>query len=1044
MKVKSEIFVILIVVCILLSVSAVSASEITSGIDGNSNQHSSMEANWDLNLSSGGDGGSFEDESSFTALSRDINESGEGLKLTHDYRFNESIDRVNLEKWGFILVPVVKDKFVIDGEGHVIDGAGSGASLYLPNAKGEIVINDVTFKNFNVSVLSNYGKVTLNNVSFTGFNNSNNDIIVSYSDSELVANNCSFHSNLANHMIKGEYSRTTVSDSRFYGNGNGGAAIFTSRWQLIVTNSSFEDFTYRNGAIIEFKGDRFEISGSRFVHSRSNLSGGAILAKYFPNIYSSEPVMNYPFVFRDCVFENLSCGNDGGAIHIDLDSASHNIPKTMNVISSNFTGCSARFGGAISILGGTLNVFECNFENNTAGFEGGAIYSSWTNLNITGSSFICNLAAETAGAIYFDKHNLTIAGSSFRDNRAHGESSDATNAIYAHEVDLCFSDCVFENGGLSVYADFAGDCEIENVEKNDDIFLLDNHDYILSVENRGIRINLTGNEIVVDELPSKFDARDWGWVTPVKVQGDNDDCWAFATVASLETSLLKSTGVAYNLSQNYVQKLQLKYYDVGDLRNSLTGFSYSGLGYALSWYGVLAMDSEYDDRGMITDVDMDTERIHLQDAIFIYTGLNDTIDQLKRAILKYGAVSVQKWVNEPEEEIPTEGEDIAIMDHDTHFVSLIGWDDSVPIRDDQKGVWIAKDSLYGFSPLAYTTFPQIDYYAIAPQRVAVAYIFENTVDYHVNYQTDLTCLAGFDENYTYYSNEFTSEYDELIGAVGTYFNESGIDYSFDVFINGEKVHSQSGTSEFAGFRTIVLSKYIPIREDDIFKVVFKSNSVPYQAWSRVHYLNGTSLASDNGESWTDFALLNKTICLKVYTVRDDSEVIGNRDIAVDYSSGSCFSVKVVTADGHAVGAGAIVKFTINGKTVSVRTNSNGVAKIKITQAPGKYTIKTTYNGKTFKNTVNVKHVLTAYKLTVKKTAKKFTLKATLKINGKLQKGKLVSFKLNGKTYKVKTNAKGVAQKTLSKNVIKKLKKGKTYTVKVTYIKDTVKSSVKVM
>ena len=57
--------------------------------------------------------------------------------------------------------------------------------------------------------------------------------------------------------------------------------------------------------------------------------------------------------------------------------------------------------------------------------------------------------------------------------------------------------------------------------------------------------------------------------------------------------------------------------------------------------------------------------------------------------------------------------------------------------------------------------------------------------------------------------------------------------------------------------------------------------------------------------------------------------------------------------------------------------------------------------------------------------------------------KYYKFKFNGKTYKAKTNAKGVAQKTLTKKVINKLKKGKTYTVKVTYLKDTIKTTVKV-
>ena len=59
-------------------------------------------------------------------------------------------------------------------------------------------------------------------------------------------------------------------------------------------------------------------------------------------------------------------------------------------------------------------------------------------------------------------------------------------------------------------------------------------------------------------------------------------------------------------------------------------------------------------------------------------------------------------------------------------------------------------------------------------------------------------------NHTYYSDEFTSKYNESIGAVGTYFNDSGIDYSFDIYVNGKLVHSQNGTSEFAGYKTIVL------------------------------------------------------------------------------------------------------------------------------------------------------------------------------------------------------------------------------------------------
>jgi hypothetical protein len=169
----------------------------------------------------------------------------------------------------------------------------------------------------------------------------------------------------------------------------------------------------------------------------------------------------------------------------------------------------------------------------------------------------------------------------------------------------------------------------------------------------------------------------------------------------------------------------------------------------------------------------------------------------------------------------------------------------------------------------------------------------------------------------------------------------------------------------------------------------------------------------------------------------------SKNIAVDYAGESYFTAKLVSSDGKIVVGGESVIFVINGKTVTVKTDKNGIAKIKISEVPNKYAIITIYNGKTYKNTVTVKQVLKVSKVTVKKTAKKFSLKAKLKINGKFVKGKIIIFKFNGKTYKVKTNSKGTAQKTLKKNVIKKLKKGKTYAVKVTYLKDTVKSSVKV-
>ncbi len=70
------------------------------------------------------------------------------------------------------------------------------------------------------------------------------------------------------------------------------------------------------------------------------------------------------------------------------------------------------------------------------------------------------------------------------------------------------------------------------------------------------------------------------------------------------------------------------------------------------------------------------------------------------------------------------------------------------------------------------------------------------------------------------------------------------------------------------------------------------------------------------------------------------------------------------------------------------------------------------------------------------------MKSTLK-GKKPIKGKKLTFKFKGKTYKAKTNKKGIAKITVKKSVLKKLKVGKKVKYQVTYLKVTVKKSVKV-
>ena len=169
-------------------------------------------------------------------------------------------------------------------------------------------------------------------------------------------------------------------------------------------------------------------------------------------------------------------------------------------------------------------------------------------------------------------------------------------------------------------------------------------------------------------------------------------------------------------------------------------------------------------------------------------------------------------------------------------------------------------------------------------------------------------------------------------------------------------------------------------------------------------------------------------------------VITASNVKVVYSSGSYYIIKVTRTDGKLVN-GAV---QITGGISKTLTAKNGIAKFKVTQTPGTYKITISALGKSVTKTITVNHLVTLKSVAVKKSAKKLVLQATLgKINGKYLTKKTVTFKFNGKTYKAKTDKKGVAKATITSSVLKKLKVGKKVTYQATYLKDTVKKTVKI-
>ncbi len=207
-----------------------------------------------------------------------------------------------------------------------------------------------------------------------------------------------------------------------------------------------------------------------------------------------------------------------------------------------------------------------------------------------------------------------------------------------------------------------------------------------------------------DVPPAKFDWRTMNGTTAVKAQGSCGSCWAFSTVGALECNILIKDGVEVNLSEQWLVSC------------NQSGWSCSGGGFAHGYHmlkrdpcggtgAVLEADFQY----VAWNAPCDCPYPHsysLDGWGFLDKSVEipDT-DMIKRAIMKYGPVSVGVMANTSFASyhggIFTGG-----VYHDiNHAVVLVGWDDN----QGPEGVWFLRNSWGmmwgedGYMRIAYRT-----------------------------------------------------------------------------------------------------------------------------------------------------------------------------------------------------------------------------------------------------------------------------------------------------------------------------------------------------
>lgn len=401
------------------------------------------------------------------------------------------------------------------------------------------------------------------------------------------------------------------------------------------------------------------------------------------------------------------------------------------------------------------------------------------------------------------------------------------------------------------------------------------------------------------DLPAVYDLRKEGKVTAAKNQGKDGSCWAFSSIASLESYILGKEGESYDFSENNMKNLVSKNYSQGfDLTPEDGGNAFISTAYLSRWNGpVNESEDPYTDSSSYSPTGLSVQK-HVQEALFLpkKTEPLDN-DVLKNTILEYGAVYSTMYWNTGYYQQRNYAYRYTGNLSVNHAVTIVGWDDSfdrnnftqVPPGD---GAFIAKNSwgdTWGEDGYFYISY----YDTKLGYNENAAFTAESQNNYDHVYQYDpLGWIISKEYEgslVAWGGNVFSSKRDETLRAIGFYTTDLNTAYEIYVYKNpvSGPVNSgqgylvqESGRYSFPGYHTHVLNSAVPIQAGERFSIVIRfinpSASGPLAVEepvirysSKAQANPGESYVSPNGVRWEDISSNSEAnLCIKAFTTSD--------------------------------------------------------------------------------------------------------------------------------------------------------------------------------
>jgi len=415
----------------------------------------------------------------------------------------------------------------------------------------------------------------------------------------------------------------------------------------------------------------------------------------------------------------------------------------------------------------------------------------------------------------------------------------------------------------------------------------------LSTPSEKLLLRVTGSEI-----PSSYDLREQGRITSVKNQGSIGSCWAFSSLASLESYILGTEGESRDFSENNMKNLITKYYSDGfDLIPDNGGNSFISMAYLTRWSGpVNESEDPYNEASVYSPAGLPVQK-HIQEVLVLpeRTGPLDN-EKIKRALMDYGAVfSTICWDSSYYQSGNYTYRYTGSLAAN-HAITIVGWNDSfdrnrfkqVPSGD---GAFIVKNSWgeeWGEAGYFYISY----YDTRLGYNESAVFTASEKDNFDYNYQYDplgWITQIGYSELTAWGSNVFSSGGNEKLEAVGFYTTDLNTAYEVYIYknptngpVNSTKNYAvkETGTFSLPGYHTHMLNSTVNLSSGEKFSVVIKFSNPSYTYPLAVEkpYINysskaqansGESYVSYDGISWQDLTSISgyseTNLCIKAFT-----------------------------------------------------------------------------------------------------------------------------------------------------------------------------------